>query len=241
MNTTCYLTSKVTGNKADIADIKGILKDSRLFANLTPDKIDQLIGISNIRSFKKHDRIITDNEPVNFFFVILRGTVKAIMLGKRGRAFTLDIYTKGNTFLSTAFFSRQPAWCSAIAMEPVELLCIPRHAFVPFLMLNAGPILNCLGYLAEGFQMSVRLIKDCCSQKVDDQIAFALQRLSERIGDVINYTAEEIATLAGTTTETTIRHLAKFRNAGIISTERGKITILDRKKLLNHHVAMVRH
>ncbi|HJX03188.1 MAG TPA: cyclic nucleotide-binding domain-containing protein, partial [Dehalococcoidia bacterium] len=151
----------------DLVYARRILNDSILFRSLGDEKIHQLIALASIRYLKKQEYIVRENDPVNDFFVILRGQVKVLMLGKGGRAFTIDIYTQGNTFLSTSFFSGQPAWGSAMAMEPVALMHIPRKRFLPFIVANPELTLVYLGYLSEGFGLAIRHIENCLTRKVD--------------------------------------------------------------------------
>jgi CRP-like cAMP-binding protein len=52
-----------------------------------------------------------------------------------------------------------------------------------------------------------------------------------KFGTTLSLTREELAELAGTTTETAIRVLSKLKAAGIISSTRGRIVILNQAKL----------
>jgi CRP-like cAMP-binding protein len=58
-----------------------------------------------------------------------------------------------------------------------------------------------------------------------------LLMLSAKMGLIIPFTRQELSDMAGTTTETTIRILSQWKERGIISSVRGKITIADETKL----------
>jgi len=75
-----------------------------------------------------------------------------------------------------------------------------------------------------------------CSQchrveKVSVRIAQTLVDLTQKHGHEIPLTRNDIARLAGTTVETTIRMMNRFKREGITSGKKGLITILDVKKL----------
>jgi CRP-like cAMP-binding protein len=55
--------------------------------------------------------------------------------------------------------------------------------------------------------------------------------LSAKLGSTLPFTRQEIAGMAGTTTETAIRVMGHLKERGIISSVRGKVTILDEEKL----------
>ena len=55
--------------------------------------------------------------------------------------------------------------------------------------------------------------------------------LSSKIGPTLPFTRQEIADMVGTTIETAIRVMSQFKDRGIISSVRGKVTILDKEKL----------
>jgi len=55
--------------------------------------------------------------------------------------------------------------------------------------------------------------------------------LSAKLGLSLPFTRQEIADMAGTTTETAIRVMSQLKDRGIIRSVRGKVIILDEAKL----------
>jgi len=55
--------------------------------------------------------------------------------------------------------------------------------------------------------------------------------LSAKLGPTLPFTRQEIADVAGTTTETAIRVMSRLKAAGIIRSARGKTIILDEARL----------
>ena len=60
-----------------------------------------------------------------------------------------------------------------------------------------------------------------------------LHTLSKKFGPVLNFTAVEIAELAGTTTETALRVLGNLRQDGTIEKTRGQIHVLKPEALID--------
>ena len=63
------------------------------------------------------------------------------------------------------------------------------------------------------------------------RLAQTLLMLSSRIGSTLPFTRQEIADMAGTTTETAIRVMSRLKDRRIIRSVRGKVIILDKEKL----------
>jgi len=54
-----------------------------------------------------------------------------------------------------------------------------------------------------------------------------LTTLFEKFGAEIKLTSGELAELAGTTTETTLRTMARLRGLGIVESQRGRVKIIS--------------
>jgi len=82
-------------------------------------------------------------------------------------------------------------------------------------------------------------LKSIAGGKVEERIARVLLEIADRIGkkhkDTIiidaPLTRNDIAEMTGTTVETAIRVMSKWKKMGIINTDRGFIEILKRKEL----------
>jgi CRP/FNR family transcriptional regulator len=74
-------------------------------------------------------------------------------------------------------------------------------------------------------------LRDLASERVEQRIARVLLMLSSRLGSQLPFTRQDIADMAGTTTETAIRFLSSLNTRKITRSARGKIIILDALKL----------
>jgi CRP/FNR family transcriptional regulator len=66
---------------------------------------------------------------------------------------------------------------------------------------------------------------------VDRRLAQALLTLSKKFGATVPLTKHELAELAGTTVETTIRILSRWKRAGLLGSTRGSTTIVKPEPL----------
>ena len=68
-------------------------------------------------------------------------------------------------------------------------------------------------------------------EPAEARLAQALIGLMKKFGQTIPLTRQELAEVAGTTHETAIRTLSRFRQQGLIRSSRGKTTIVQPEKL----------
>ena len=83
-------------------------------------------------------------------------------------------------------------------------------------------------------------LKNIALDRVESRIAALLLKLADKIGEKKNdesifidmrLTKQDIAEMVGTTVETTIRVMSRFKRSGLVSDDSGKIIIRDIEKL----------
>ncbi len=132
-----------------------------------------------------------------------------------------------------------PYPANAMAMEDSKLIRISRTNLMR--ILNRFPHLMYRMALQLGDRMkeSHESLKNIALERVESRIASLLLKLSDKAGQKVNdgllidmkLTKQDIAEMVGTTVETSIRTMSKFKKLGIIAEKEGKILIKDVKKL----------
>ena len=102
---------------------------------------------------------------------------------------------------------------------------------IPYAFANSQVIINILGIMGHAVDSSNSRILDMLEKKVIQRLKRVLYTLSQKFGPNLNFTAVEIAELASTTTESSLRVLTDLRNNGIIGKSRGRIQILKPEAL----------
>lgn len=213
-----------------------VLKCSRVFSGLPGEELNRLVHLGRFKSIPKGRYIVRERQRARHFFVVLSGKVQVIMQASRARHFTIDVYKAGEAFISSPLFNASPYYGSAIAMEDTILFVINRTKFLRFLRQNPQIIIQLIIYYSEGIHMITTRIRDNLTASVEQRLLYALLLLHSKFGPVIEMPAREIATLACTTTETTLRLLNRLKDRGIISTSRGKIVIQNIKRLNEYYI-----
>jgi CRP/FNR family transcriptional regulator len=121
----------------------------------------------------------------------------------------------------------------------VELLSVTRTDFFTFLRDNPDLALEIITELGQRLREAQNTIRALAMERVEWRIARTLLMLSRKAGVVeadgvsidLPLTRQDIADMAATTVETTIRVLSNFKKLGLVETEKGKIIIRDKSKL----------
>jgi CRP-like cAMP-binding protein len=90
---------------------------------------------------------------------------------------------------------------------------------------------NIISILGHAVDSANGRIIDMMEKKVEQRLLKVLNTLQKKFGQELNFTSGDLAELAGTTSESALRAMARLRDMGIIKTGRGRISILDPERL----------
>jgi len=128
-------------------------------------------------------------------------------------------------------FIGSPRILSAEAMEVSVVVCMKRHDFTATVFKNPVLITNIIAILGHAVDNANSRMIDMLEKRVDQCLLRVLYTLNRKFGDVLNFTSSELAELAGTTGESTLRAMGRLRRMGIVETARGVVRIVERDKL----------
>lgn len=210
-----------------------------LFNSLTPDELKEIHPYIIKVSVKKKDVIFSEGDPSEWFYIVLNGKVKITKLSQEGKEIILEIIAPTDFFGGLAVIKGFPYPANAIAMEDTELLKISRSNLMRILDRFPG-LMYCMALqLGDRMKESHETLKNIALERVEARIAALLLKLADKTGKKIEggvlidmkLTKQDIAEMVGTTVETSIRTMSKFKKLGMVSDREGKIIIKDIKKL----------
>ncbi len=216
--------------KGDLNTSIEVFKACPTFAGLNRDQIYEIASFSSSHRFKKGEYIFHQGDPPHFFYVVQKGIVKTFKVSSHGKHIIVKIASFGDTLNASALFGERH-FVTAQAIDEVVVLSIKKKDYL--FLVEKYPIIamNIVSILGKGLDNEYERILDLVGETVEQRLCHFLYMLFSKFGTTLLLTREELAELAGTTTETSIRVLSKLKSAGIISSSRGKIIILDQAKL----------
>ncbi len=208
-----------------------ILKGSLIFSSLKDDELAGLAELAIERSFHTGEYIFWEGDAPDWFYIIAEGRIKVIKHATSGKEFIVAFFGQGEMFGEVAVFDNKPYPASSQTMMETRVLGIKRADFLSFLASRPQVALRIINVLGGRLREAASRLSDFAGERVEQRIARILLMLHSKIGTELPFTRQEIADMAGTTTETTIRVISRLGSGGIIKSGRGKMVILDEKRL----------
>lgn len=215
------------------------LKKIPVFSALNTSEADEVKPYLMPAKFRKKEVIFSEGDPSDWLYIVTKGKVKITKLSQSGRELILEIISPMDFFGGVAVLRGFPYPANAIAMEESEALKISRSNLMR--ILDRFPnLMYCMAMnIGDRIKGSHEALKNIAIEKVESRIASLLIKLSEKTStktdDTIvidmKLTKQDIAEMVGTTVETSIRTMSKFKKLGIVAEKGGTIVIKDVNKL----------
>ena len=217
-----------------------MLEETPILSPLSPSDWERVKDLFVEKHFGKDDYIFFEGDPSSWLGVILEGRVKMIKHSGAGKDVVLDVISPGEMLGEVAAFNGKPYPATAQAMEPTVVASIYRDDFLRLLKQYPALALGLIEELGRRLREAQETITSMAVERVERRIARILLKLAATTGSsseegiVIEMplTRQDIAEMAGTTVETTIRTMSKFRKKGLVQTKRGRVTILEPHQLV---------
>lgn len=193
----------------------------------------------DIEKYKKRQTIYSEgNHPVNLFY-IEKGKVRVFKRNDDGKELSVDLFTTGDFFGYVPLLEGGVYKKTAEAMEDSEIAVIPREDFEELMGNNMDVAAQFIRMLAKNVankeQQLLGLAYNSLRKKVAEALVNLCRKYNERKEEpfMIDISRDNLATIAGTATESLIRTLGDFREEKLIDIREGNIVILNEKKLSN--------
>jgi len=200
-----------------------------IFKMLSEAELERLGKASREMAFSAGEVVFREGEKARHVWLVKKGWVRLIRQNGLPRPRTVFVLTPEEVFCGISAFDHTAYSATGISATDSVLLQIPMEIFDELLdqsTLFARELLAVccrrIRHMAEAF---------CLSQApVETRILHVLKHLQKDFGATLPFTHREIAEMAGTTVETSIRTLSRLKRKGCVRSSRGKIVILKPKK-----------
>jgi CRP-like cAMP-binding protein len=225
--------SKMNTEPADFEKKLILFGRSALLRGLSPEAQAELAGLATLKHFAKNDVIFRAQAPCEAFTIVAEGLVRVSRYSATGKRLTYLLAGPGEPLNLVGPFTGNPRDYVAEASTEATIVFIDRKAFTEFAFDHPRLIVNIIDILGQAVDSSNSRILDMLDKKVIQRLKRVLHTLSKKFGPVLNFTAQEIADLASTTTESALRVLGDLRQEAIIEKSRGQIKIIKPEALID--------
>jgi CRP/FNR family cyclic AMP-dependent transcriptional regulator len=207
-----------------------VLKTMPLFSRLSDLELQTLIPAIQHRCYPRHSFMVRANEKTNTLYVLLSGKARVSIDDGNGREVTLAVIGPSEFFGEFSFIDEKPRSASVEALEPCEVLCIPKPAFMACLAQNFQAMMVMLRTVVERLREADRKIGSLALMDVHGRVARVLMEEAEDVNGawVVDTGSEEIARMVGASREMVSRVLKQMRELGLLRRDKRKIVVLDR-------------
>ena len=210
-----------------------------VFRGVSPDDQRKLAAIASIRDYARGDVVWKEGEPADFLTLIVHGRIKIVRHAEAGDVI-LEIFAAGEPVGAIAVYNYMPYPASAVCLEPVSLLRLPRRDYFELLDRNPDFARAVIRELTKIVVALTRKIEEMRGQRVETRIAQLFLTLAERMGEKtkagieipIHLSRQEIADMVGTTVESAIRVLSRWGREKVLITGENRFLIPSRERLL---------
>lgn len=209
------------------------------FSTLTDAEWQEVAQTLDLRTFPEGIYLFFEGDPPTYLYVIVRGHVALIRHTLEGRDVVLDVMRPGNMVGELAIFEGVPYSASGKTLDAVTAVVIPREQFHHMLARYPRLASAVIFDLTRRVRHLSDLVQSLAIERVEQRLARILLRLARISGEAqqegilirLPLTRQDLADMAGTTVETTIRTLSRLRREGIVDTMHGHVLIRDMKRL----------
>lgn len=209
------------------------------FKELPPEAIGQINQLFHDHGYDAAQPVYFEGDPAEYLYLIAMGRVKLVRNTTAGHEVWLDTLHGGEYFGNLAALGARTYSETAIAHTDCCILRISSSDFETVLRQHPEVTLKVLTAVGQRLQQSQDVVKQLSTYTVEQRVASVLCRLAGKMGEErqegvliqLPFSRQDLAAMAGTTTETVSRVMSRFAEAGLVQTGRKWVAVKDRRGL----------
>jgi CRP/FNR family transcriptional regulator, cyclic AMP receptor protein len=193
--------------------------------SLEIDERRQLEGAGRSSTIERRTLLYSPGDPAESVYVVKSGLVRLVRSVQKGRELTLALCERGHLFGESPLFEEGPRNHYAEALLESEILEMPASKCRGLFHGSSGLAMKFTTAVWNRRADTDQRIEDVIFRDVPARLARSLLWLSEKYGETnskgtvgigLRLTHQELASIVGTTRETTTLVLNKFKRDGLI-------------------------
>ena len=220
------------------ADPVELLSRVSLFSELSREELERISRVAVPRSFPAGVRVFHEGDRSDACYLVRSGDLRVTREHSDGRAITLANLGAGDIFGELAMLDGEVRSASVEALTDGELLALPAADFRRMLAEHSQISVKLIIALTRRLRETNERVARQSFQTVPSRVAGVLTQLiaeeaapEGRTGVTIRMTQADLAQLAGTSRESVSRFLATLERAGVVSVGRGRVTVVEPRRL----------
>jgi CRP/FNR family transcriptional regulator, cyclic AMP receptor protein len=208
-----------------------LLRNAQLFSSLTDQELLQISEKIRIKTFRKNETILHEEDTNEYMYTILSGKVKVIQTSEDGRETILAMHKTGDFFGEMSLIDGKTMPATVLAMEETLTAIISKKEFISLISMQGKVLEKLLIILCTRLRESWNKIQMLNFNNAAERIKMLFTILSAEYGEKsadaitlnIKLTHQDIANMAGITRETVTRVIDKWQKEKEITVLKNKI------------------
>ncbi|MDP4284509.1 MAG: response regulator [Bacteroidota bacterium] len=202
------------------------------------DALEKLTNSTVINHYKKKQIVYSEGNNPRSLYYLNSGKIRSYKINEIGKELTIGLFNAGDFFGYNALIENTTYKETTETLEECDISIIGREDFEILINNNKEVAHKFIKLLAQNVtekeEQLINLAYNSLRKRVADTITTLLKKYKKDSTDFIIYISrDDLAHIAGTTTESLIRTLSDFKNEKLIEAEAGYVKVLNEKKLLD--------
>jgi CRP-like cAMP-binding protein len=208
-----------------------------LFAELSRDELERIADVAIPRSFPKGVRVFHEGDTSDACYIVREGDLRVTREHSDGRAIALATLGPGDFFGELAMLDGGTRSASVETITDCELLGVPASDIRRVISTHGDIAAKLIVAITRRLRETNERVARQSFQTVPSRVAGVLAQLiaeeisPESAGITVRMTQADLAQLAGTSRESVSRFLATLERAGVVAVGRGRVTVLEPRRL----------
>lgn len=200
--------------------------------------LESLLSQATCNNYGKKKIVYSEGSYPHTLYYLNSGKVRTFKTTDFGKELTVNLYNKGDFFGYKSLLQNAPYKATAETLQDSEISLLSREEVDKIIYGNPQVSAQFLRLLAKHAQEKEEQLLNMAYNSLRKKVADALLTLMQKYKEenekdfTIRISREDLAHIAGTTTESLIRTLSDFKNEKLVEAEAGYVRILDENKLL---------
>jgi CRP/FNR family transcriptional regulator, cyclic AMP receptor protein len=223
------------------ADNVTLLERVPLFAELSEDELGRIAAVAVPRSFPRGVRVFHEGDASDACYIVRSGDLRVTREHSDGRAIALATLAAGDIFGELAMLDGGARSASVETLADSELLALPASDVRRLLGSHPDIAVKLIVALVRRLRETNERVARQSFQTVPSRVAGVLAQLiaeetlpEGREGVTVRMTQADLAQLAGTSRESVSRFLATLERAGVVAVGRGRVTVIQPRRLRSY-------
>jgi CRP/FNR family transcriptional regulator len=208
-----------------------------LFAELSRPELERIADVAIPRSFPRGVRVFHEGDHSDACYVVRTGDLRVTREHSDGRAIALATLGPGDIFGELAMLDGGTRSASVETLSESELLGLPATDVRRVIADHGDIAAKLIVAITRRLRETNERVARQSFQTVPSRVAGVLSQLiaeeasEERPEITVRMTQADLAQLAGTSRESVSRFLATLERAGVVAVGRGRVTVLEPRRL----------